>query len=139
MEEESEVRRRISKQRENRGVEDLSKQRSESAEEEEQGLRFEKIGEEKNEREPERFQEEGKRGEEVEMKKEEAEEGRKLKDEKLEVVKNLLLGAIIMEKILTLYVESSQNIVWGREAAWDCWVLPGTTGAVGPLGKSVSS
>ena len=99
-------------QRKSEGVEDLRGQRSESAGEEEQGLRFEK------------FREEEERGKEVETKKEE--EGRKLKDEKLEVVKNLLLGAIIMEKILSLYVESSQNIVWGREAAWNCWVLPGT-------------
>ena len=57
------------------------------------------------------------------MKKEE--EGRKLKEEKLEVVKNLLIGAIVMERILSMYVESSQNMAWGKQAAWDCWVLPG--------------
>ena len=71
-----------------------------------------------------KFQEEEERGKEVETKKEE--EGRKLKEEKLEVVKNLLLGVFVMEKILSLYVESSQNMAWGKEAAWDCWVLPGT-------------
>ena len=54
----------------------------------------------------------------METKKEE--ERRKLKEEKLEVVKNLLIGAIVMERILSMYVESSQNMTWGKQAAWDC-------------------
>ena len=32
------------------------------------------------------------------------------KKDKLEVAKNLLLGAIVMEQILSLYMQSSQNI-----------------------------
>ena len=87
--------RRISEQEENKGIEDFREQRSESV------------------------------GKEIEMKKEDTEEATKIKDKKLEVVRNLLLGAIVMEKILSLYIESSQNIVWGKEAAWDCWKLPG--------------
>ena len=50
---------------------------------------------------------EGSLEEEIKVKREETEEGRRMKDEKLEVVRNLLIGAIMMEKILSLYVESS--------------------------------
>ena len=59
---------------------------------------------------------EGSLEEEIQLKREEKEEGRKLKEEKLEVVRNLLMGAIMMEKILSMYVESGQGIVWGKEA-----------------------
>ena len=37
------------------------------------------------------------------------------KKDKLEVAKNLLLGAIVMEQILSLYMQSSQDIVWDKE------------------------
>ena len=64
--------------------------------------------------------------EEIKLKREETEEGRRMKDKKLEVVRNLLMGAIVMEKMLSMYVESGQGIVWGKEVPWDCWRLPGT-------------
>ena len=35
--------------------------------------------------------------------------------EKLEVAKNLLLGAIVMEQILGLYMQNSQDVTWNRE------------------------
>ena len=37
------------------------------------------------------------------------------KKDKLEVAKNLLLGAIVMEQILSLYMQSSQDITWDKE------------------------
>ena len=37
------------------------------------------------------------------------------KKDKLEVAKNLLLGAIVMEQILSLYMQNSQDITWDRE------------------------
>ena len=37
------------------------------------------------------------------------------KKDKLEVAKNLLLGAIVMEQILGLYMQGSQDISWERE------------------------
>ena len=37
------------------------------------------------------------------------------KKDKLEVAKNLLLGAIVMEQILSLYMQSSQNITWDKD------------------------
>ena len=37
------------------------------------------------------------------------------KKDKLEVAKNLLLGAIVMEQILSLYMQSSQDTVWDKE------------------------
>ena len=36
------------------------------------------------------------------------------KKDKLEVAKNLLLGAIVMEQILGLYMQGSQDITWDR-------------------------
>ena len=40
------------------------------------------------------------------------------------MVKNLLLGVIVIEKILSLYVESSQNMAWGKKAARDyCYIV----------------
>ena len=35
--------------------------------------------------------------------------------EKLEVAKNLLLGAIVMEQILGLYIQNKQDVTWNRE------------------------
>ena len=37
------------------------------------------------------------------------------KKDKLEVTKNLLLGARVMEQILSLYMQSSQDITWDKE------------------------
>ena len=53
-----------------------------------------------------------------------------VENDKLEVARNLLLGAIVMEKILSLYMQSSQDIAWERgveiwpeaqsgDTAWD--------------------
>ena len=69
------------------------------------------------------FEKEKKKGREVET---EREEGKKLKEEKLEIVRNLLFRALVMEIILSLCEESSQGIVWGNKASWDCWRMPGT-------------
>ena len=42
----------------------------------------------------------------------------KVEKERLEVARKLLLGAIVMERILELYMESSQSIAWERETEW---------------------
>ena len=44
----------------------------------------------------------------------EGEEGWKLREKKLEAVRIILFGALIMEKILSLY----QDTVWD---VWYCW------------------
>ena len=75
LKEKSEVRREILEQRGSVGVKNLRRQRGED------------------------FQEGKERGRECEA---EREEGRKLKEEKLEVVRNVLFGAMVMEKILSL-------------------------------------
>ena len=101
--EESEVKRRMLEERE-RKLREKSEVRS--------GMRKEES--------------EGSLEDEIKLKREEKEEERKLKDKKLEAVRNLLFGAMMMEKVLSMCVECSQGIVWDNKVAWNCWRMPGT-------------
>ena len=91
----------------------------------------------KNKKDKEKDKKEDKEEAEIRVEEETSEETgvkRRLRQEvendKLEVARNLLLGAIVMEKILSLYMQSSQDIAWERgveiwpeaqsgDTAWD--------------------
>ena len=73
--------------------------------------------EEKMEKEIRIFKNRGDKEKEAEIvvEKETSSQEMENKKDKLEMTKNLLLGAIVMEQILSLYMQNSQDITWNRE------------------------
>ena len=58
--------------------------------------------------------------EEIQHGEEEREEEMKWEEKKLEAVRSILFGAMMLEKVLSLYVENDQE-EYQEDAVWDVW------------------